>query len=740
MSGVKKERGTAVRLKSEFNLSDLNRSTLSYIRKDADFHVLQERLGSNVSTETFIFTNQIELGKFLPQNLGIAFPVNVTYNMQNNTPKFLPGTDIRTGSSAPDSVITQSSTISMNGKISKKIKSENPFIRYTIDNLSTTFNASTQNRSDEIMKRVDTDRFTTSLDYNLRFPSDNYIEAFQWLEKVPIVGENMSKTKFFYTPSSFNSSIKLNQSLVEKQSRSVEEVVDDFNLGLNRNFSVSYKVFDNLQFNYTKNIQSDMAEYRDEVLKALTDFETGDRTNNTESFASNFAPKWISWFAPNFTYNANYSWNKPKSSVFDGANIVSVRNSGFNFSLSPTEMLEIFYTPASKRNTASSKTRTRSREDVGSVSVDMGDDDLEKSNDSEKQASERKNKRKINDSLRMEKIYGWSKKIEPVSFTINNTTNLSSNGVQGSIPLNYRLGFSDSHGLEYAPEVGLNTGVDDIKKSLSIRSGIKFNPSTSMSISFSESISSNLNGYGIDIRSVNRDYFSYGEHLSSGLPFSNWSFRIGGLEKIKFIGPYVKSLSMEHAFNGKQTVSWRFNEGGTSDINLFKISSFIDSKNDDIQFSRITRSFSPLLGITTSFKNGISTNIRSNITHTLDEVANGLTYISENSILASITYNFTRGIRIPLPFTERNVDLKNNINLTLNFDVSKKKEEGSKDKINFAEQNFVNSWKTILRVTYALTDNISGSLFYEYRENDTRLTGRRIDRDFGVNINVAIRG
>tara|TARA_Y100000817_G_scaffold312557_1_gene306729 strand:- start:560 stop:2212 length:1653 start_codon:yes stop_codon:yes gene_type:complete len=550
----------------------------------------------------------------------------------------------------------------------------------------------------------------------------------------------MSKTKFFYTPSSFNSSIKLNQSLVEKQSRSVEDVVDDFNLGLTRNFSVAYKVFDNLQLNYNKNIQSDMAEYRDEVLKALTDFETGDRTNNTESFASNFSPKWISWFSPNFTYNANYSWNKPKSSVFDGANIVSVRNSGFSFSLSPTEVIEIFYTPASKRNTAASKTRTRSREDIGSASVDMGDDDLEKSDESDKNNSERKNKRKINDSLRMEKIYGWSKKIEPLSFTINNTTNLSSNGVQGSVPLNYRLGFSDSHDLEYAPEIGLNTGVDDIKKSLSIRSGIKFNSNTSMSISFSESISSNLNGYGIDIRSVNRDYFSYGEHLSNGLPFSNWSFRIGGLERIKLINPYVKSLSMEHAFNGKQTVSWRFNEAGTSDIGLFQISSFIDSKNDDIQFSRITRSFAPLIGITTSFKNGISTNIRNNITHTLDEVANGLTYISENSILASITYNFNRGIRIPLPFTERNVDLKNNINLTLNFDVSKKKEEGSKDKINFAEQNFVNSWKTILRVTYALTDNISGSLFYEYRENDTRLTGRRIDRDFGVNINVAIRG
>ena len=69
-----------------------------------------------------------------------------------------------------------------------------------------------------------------------------------------------------------------------------------------------------------------------------------------------------------------------------------------------------------------------------------------------------------------------------------------------------------------------------------------------------------------------------------------------------------------------------------------------------------------------------------------------------------------------------------------------KKEEGSKDKINFVEQDFSNSKKSILRITYTLTDDVTGSLFYEYRENDTRLTGRRIDRDFGINLNVAIRG
>ena len=44
-------------------------------------------------------------------------------------------------------------------------------------------------------------------------------------------------------------------------------------------------------------------------------------------------------------------------------------------------------------------------------------------------------------------------------------------------------------------EVGLNTGNEDIKKSFSARTGIRFNPQSSLMISFNESVSSNINGY-----------------------------------------------------------------------------------------------------------------------------------------------------------------------------------------------------------------------------------------------------
>ena len=584
--------------------------------------------------------------------------------------------------------------------------------------------------SDVIMESVDISKIKTTVDYNLRFPTDNYIEAFKWAEKIPFIGDELSETKFFYTPSTFTSAINVNRNLTEKISRSNSDLIEDFSLGLERRFTVNYKVFDNTNITYNKNVRSDMSNYRDEVLSSL---KVGALTNTAEIFTYTFSPQWIEWFKPNFSYNSNYLWNKPSNSIIDAANINLRKNTSMNFSISPTELMETFYTPLSKKQSNQSP-RTRSR---GLEEVKSSDKVDEEENVNDKSQKKRKT---LENSLALERIYNESKKIEPISFSITNNMIRNSNGVNDDIPLSYRLGFKDDIDISSVSEVGLNTGANDIKKSFSARTGIRFSPKTSLSISFNESISSNINGYNIDIRSISRDYISYGDYLSEGLPFSNWSLRVGGLEKINFIKPLVTSMSLEHAFSGKQNLSWKFNEDGISPISLLKISSFEDDFNDSIQFSRITRSFNPLVGISTTFKNGISTNIRSNLTHTLDEVANGLTYISDNSILTTITYNFSKGIRFSLPFSERNINLRNNMNITLNIDYSQKKEEGSKDKINFVEQNFTNSLKSVLRITYTLTDDITGSLFYEYRENDTRLTGRRIDRDFGLNLNVAIRG
>jgi hypothetical protein len=220
----------------------------------------------------------------------------------------------------------------------------------------------------------------------------------------------------------------------------------------------------------------------------------------------------------------------------------------------------------------------------------------------------------------------------------------------------------------------------------------------------------------------------------------NWSLRVSGLENIPFISAYVDAMSLEHSFSGKKSLAWKFNDTNIKSIGLLNVSDFEDNFKESLQFSKTVSSFSPLIGITTTYKNGISTNIRTNNTFTLEEVPYGQTFITKNSLLGNITYNFSRGLRMPLPFSDRNIYLRNNFNITFNFDINNSNEKGSKDKINFVEQNFTKTRKGVLRLSYVLTDDLTAGLFYEYRTNETRLTGQRIDRDFGISLNISIRG
>ena len=114
--------------------------------------------------------------------------------------------------------------------------------------------------------------------------------------------------------------------------------MEDFSLGLERRFTVNYKVFDNTQLNYSKNIRSDMSEYREEVLNKL---KVGSLTNLNESLNYSFGPQWVSWFKPNFSYNTNYTWNKPLNSVIDAANLNLVKNTAINLLFPRQKLLKL---------------------------------------------------------------------------------------------------------------------------------------------------------------------------------------------------------------------------------------------------------------------------------------------------------------------------------------------------------------------------------------------------------------
>ena len=143
-------------------------------------------------------------------------------------------------------------------------------------------------------------------------------------------------------------------------------------------------------------------------------------TNINETLNYTFSPQWLNWFKPNFSYNTNYSWNQPRNGIYDAANLNLVKNSGVNFSISPTEFIEIFYTPVAKREGPKTRSRTRSS---GLASFNAEEDREKK----EEKDDEKDKKKSLENNFALERIYNESKKIEPLTITINSITTKVSN-------------------------------------------------------------------------------------------------------------------------------------------------------------------------------------------------------------------------------------------------------------------------------------------------------------------------
>ena len=125
LSGVKKDRGVAMRVQSTLKLADLGTANFTYSRQDADFHRLQERLSKGTSTsENFNISGRIDIHRLLPRSWGFSLPVNASISRATNTPKYFPGEDILVDKVAPpDTIISQSESISFSTSLSITLNS-----------------------------------------------------------------------------------------------------------------------------------------------------------------------------------------------------------------------------------------------------------------------------------------------------------------------------------------------------------------------------------------------------------------------------------------------------------------------------------------------------------------------------------------------------------------------------------------------------------------------------------------
>jgi len=745
LSGVKRDKGVSMRLQSRFNLADLINTSVAYRRQDADFHMLQKRLGSNQSNESLNINAGFNLDRLLPSEWGIKIPVSTNFANAINKPKFFPGQDVLVDqSSPPDSILNINNSMSMTVSASKTSKSDNKIIKYTLDRLKTRFSLNRRSASNEIQKEILNETYSGGLSYALPFGRNNYVMPLKWMSSVPWIGEKIGKTHLYYTPTAVNASVNYNEQLSQRTPRRGEKSPDDYNFGLNQSYNMDYKLTEIISTKYNRSINSNMTDSRGYQINSIMKGDVGFISDITENFNSSFSPALFDWLKPSFSYSSNYRWNKSRDKNIEGSNISSQLRLSSGVTLSPTRLVELFYKPSNSRGSAVQKptrnTSTRSRRRTPGKPISEEDSGFDVSSQQNDDRSS-KDKEKKKDNRVLKSMYNITKKFSPVNISYNENFNKTGLGVIGEAPFAYRLGMERDHGLNHSSQVGSNTGNFDRKRDFSIRSGLSLTRMINISFNYAQNVSSNLRGSGLEQRSVSRDYLSYGSFLENGFPFVGWSVRLTGLERNKFISKYVNSLSFDHATTGKESRSWQFDQFAGPPISFFAIDDFISNYSDNQRTSRVNMNFTPLIGATVALKKGVSLNMRHNRTLSKEITANGGQKIfNDQSYLLSANYAHKGGFSIPVPFFD-NYKVNNQVNFTFNFDMNKNRTlQKAQEATKFAETTFTSSWKSGLRLTYSFSKSVSGSMVWEYRENDSKHTGKKVDRDFGFDVNLAIRG
>lgn len=218
--------GYSYRLTSQLKLSDFGSVSANYVRKDPNFHGLDQRFGDRQTMNSWAVNSTFAFDKFLPQSWqGTTLPFSFAHQEGINKPKYQPGTDIlveeaakRTaeeaerqnpgaglGQAASDAVVAASQTVRVSNTYSlPNIRIALPFqawyVRETFNKLSYKFNFTESSERSPAIAIRQTWSWDFGVNYSVTFPADFYIQPFSSLFKDIILLDDYKDWKLYLFP------------------------------------------------------------------------------------------------------------------------------------------------------------------------------------------------------------------------------------------------------------------------------------------------------------------------------------------------------------------------------------------------------------------------------------------------------------------------------------------------------------------------------------------------------------
>ena len=185
-----------------------------------------------------------------------------------------------------------------------------------------------------------------------------------------------------------------------------------------------------------------------------------------------------------------------------------------------------------------------------------------------------------------------------------------------------------------------------------------------------------------------------------------------------------KSISLNHGFNGEQSMSY---------------------SNSELQNEQYSFSYSPIIGINSKTKgrNPIIINASYNLNQTIKNIDESTERNHNNQINITVKFKKTGGRKINT-FFFRNFYIKNNMDFSLTLSHNKDRILKTSTRVDniddFNEHSKSMAWSFKPNVSYSFTRWVTGNFFMIYGISENKTTGRKVEKDFGFNMNIKIQG
>ena len=723
LTEVDQDAGMAMRARADLKIGNFATINGEIEDKDADFHNVATRFGNGNNTRSSNFNANINVDRMLPQWLGIAMPLSINYRNSESDPKYFPGLDRAVTSSdlsdAGTLALIQNKTrqTGFNLSFRRQAKSRNFLVRNTIDNISMTLGKSKNTQVSPTIAESRNVAWNGSFDYRLDFGRNNYFSPLKWLPNLPFVNK-AKDTKMYYTPQNISVRLNGNKRNSFRQNRiansnllAAPNETEDFIF--DRSIRTTMKVFESLTLDFSR---AHKAQMRDKSFSDFLHFNFED-INQTQSFSARYSPRVFSWLSNNFSYNANYRFNNNLQNKTTGRSASNDITRSADVTFNWKQLVSTIFgggkaTRGPRRGGQRGRPGARGRGGTGGTQ-----------NEAQLNFLQEKGSESSGGFNPLKAVGSFFSNFKDIQLSYSEREGTTHTGLDSTFKpsLAFQFGLSDTTGVGTISNLSTNPITQNKGRNLSLGSGLALGRAVDVGLRFQHS----------NTRTTSRQITgntsnSWLSEKGFDMPFPEWNVRITGLQVLPLFKKLFNNVTFSHAFTGRKDTNWI----GDS-----------DNKTNE----SISSNFRPLGKLDLTFKNGFSGNIQFNRTRTLTTTFTqgqelGANRNSNQDVTFTANYSKRSGFRLPIwPFNK--AELKNSIDFSFSFSASTTTQENRQvASAEFVEANKTTRWSASPRLTYSFSNTVRGSAFVEVGKTNSKRVGSTTIQEFGIDINIAIRG